>query len=140
MNATFSFSGALYAQYYLESDRYISERMLKNVDKATSSIVENGLHQFYTSLSDFKQQLLNRNQLIQEEEEAVHALTMQQLQKILFYMLLHLCIGAIVFIAEIIISKWKKWRYNDNQHHHRHHSRHPRHPRLNRRRVRPFTV
>lgn len=133
----FLFSGALYAQYYLESDRYISERMLKKVDKATSSMAENGLHRFYTSLSDFRQQLLNRNQLIREEEEAIHALTLQQIQKITFYLFLYWCISAIAFIAEIIISKWKKWRYNDHQHHHRHHSRQSR---LNRRRVRPFTV
>lgn len=105
-------SGAINSQYYLESGNYVPERMTNRIDRTTSLMTENGLYQFYLSLAAFKQKFVDRAYL-DEDEDDFQALTMGQLKR---PMILLFCLWAVamtLFMAEVIISKWKNQRDNN---------------------------
>lgn len=94
-------SGAIYSQYFLESSHLVSERLIEKIDRASSAMMESGLHQFSTNLNDFKQEFIDRELEI-GEENGFRALTMQQLNR---PMILIFCLWAfamIIFITEKI--------------------------------------
>lgn len=93
-------------QFYLQSNHYVPDRMLKNIDKTTSLMMESGLHQLYTSMTDFKQKLVDRVYAIVESED-FRALTMEQLKRPLILLFCLWGVALIVFIAETIASKWE---------------------------------
>lgn len=97
--------GSTHAQFFLESDHHVPERIIKRLDHATSSMVENGLHKFYLSLAIFKQKLIDRAYLEQIDDDS-QALTIEQLKRpmiVLFYLW---GTATIIFICEMTIFKW----------------------------------
>lgn len=103
-----SISGALNSQFFLESDNVVSQRTLQTIDKATSSMMENGFYRFYISIASFTQQLIEREYLEQNEEE-FQALTVDQLKRPLMLLFALFGVSVIVFIIEHIISKWNSY-------------------------------
>lgn len=83
--------------------------MLKKINEATSSMMEYGFHQFYTSIATFKQKLVDRVFLDQDDDD-LYALTMAQLSRPLVFLLLLCGLASIVFVAEIINFKWRNLR------------------------------
>lgn len=102
--------GSIISPFFLESDHYIADRTMKMIDKTTSSMMENGLFKFYTSLASFKQKFIERNS---QHENDFQALSMNELKRPM-KLLLGLCAFAtFIFLFEFAISKWRNWR---NQH------------------------
>lgn len=98
--------GFVSSQFYLQSEHYVPDRMLKKIDRATGSMMENGLHEFYTSLASFKMKLILRIYSMVEHED-FRALSVEQLKRPLILLFCLSAAAMIIFIAEIIISKWK---------------------------------
>lgn len=101
--------GSVGSSFYLESDHYVSDRLIKNINKATSSMIESGLHSFYMSLNSFKQQFIERAYFSQTDD-AFQALTTQQLKRPMILVFYLWATAVIVFIAEALVSKWNQWR------------------------------
>lgn len=99
-------SGSTNSQFFLESDHYVPERVINKLDKTTSSMMENGLHEFYLSLAIFKQKLIDRAYLEQIDDD-FKALTAEQLKRPMIVLSYLLGVAMIIFITECIISKWK---------------------------------
>lgn len=110
------FVGEINSQYYLESSHYVPKRLITSIDKATSSIMANGLHQFYMTFCDFKQKLIERThsylQSDDDDDDDDQALTMKQLKRPLILLLGMCAITVLVFIAEIVVYKWNNRRRN----------------------------
>lgn len=98
--------GAISAAFYLQSDHYVPERLLNKIDKRTSAMMENGMHQFYTSFTNFLRKLFAR-QFARSDDDDSQALTMSQLKRPMIFIFGLWGVAIIVFIAEIIIFKWK---------------------------------
>lgn len=110
-NLIFFTLGTISTQFYLESENYVPDRMMKKIDKATSSFVENGLRQFYESLVDFRQKLIDRVHLSQLDDD-IQALTFEQLRRPMILVFCLWGITIIILILEIFISKWNASRRN----------------------------
>lgn len=93
-------------QSYLQSEYYVPERILEEINEATSSMMASGLHQFYTSLATFKNNLVERAYSI-VDDDCTEALTMEQLKRPLILLFCLWGVALIVFIGESIVSKWK---------------------------------
>lgn len=98
----------------MESSHYVSERSLNKINKETSSIMANGLHQFYASYCDFKQKLIERAYLKQNDDD-FQALTAQQLVRPLIFLCCLCGVATFIFIGEIVAFQWK--HRNSNQIH-----------------------
>lgn len=84
---------------------------MENIDEATNLMIESGLHQFYTSFTDFKRKLTERHDVIKPDEDGddVQAMTLEQLRR---PMILTLClcgVAAVILIVEILVVKWIQW-------------------------------
>lgn len=104
----FDISGAISSQYNIESAQYISERLMKKIDQVTSSMMENGLHQFYSSMNEFRQKFIDREYSI-EEQDSFKALAMKQLKRPMILIFGLWVVAVIVLVGERIISKWIEW-------------------------------
>lgn len=83
--------------------------MLKMINKATISIAENGLHQFYDSFSAFQQSIIERDHL-EPEDEDIQALTVDQLWRPMILVFYLWGVTIVICIEEIIAFKRKHWR------------------------------
>lgn len=83
--------------------------MLKKINKATSSIAENGLHQFYDSFIAFQRNFIERDHLKQQDED-IQALTVEQLRRPMILVFFLWGVAIVIRIAEIIAIKWRHWR------------------------------
>lgn len=92
----------------MKSDHYVSKRTLAKVDKVTSSMMENGLHKFYTSFTAFKRQLFEWSKF-STEDDLEHALTMEQLWRPMILIFWLWGMALVAWIAEILIRRWKNW-------------------------------
>lgn len=97
--------GSISTRYSLTSDGYISNRMIQKIDGKTSSIMENGLYQFYQSFSTYLLELKGSKFVKRDEEDDESALNMQQLIKPLIHHfgLLAICLGFL--LIEVIIYR-----------------------------------
>lgn len=97
--------GSISTRYLLTSDGYVSDRMIQKIDSKTSSIMENGLHQFYHSFSTYLLELKGSRFLEQDEEEDTSTLNMQQIIRPLIHHfgLLAICLGFL--LIEFIIHR-----------------------------------
>lgn len=103
----FIFTGAVRYQFYLDSNRYISERFIKKVDTLTSSIMENGLYQFFVRISDFKRKFILRDDSSDDDDDT-EVLTIQQLKRPMILVFCLWSAAIFIFIAEIIVSKYRQ--------------------------------
>lgn len=101
-------SGAVSSPYYLVSDHYIPDRMLKKIDRTTSAMMENGLNQFFSAFTEFKRKLVARANLNIADEDDFQALSIDQLKKPVILMVGFCGIAVIIFIVEVIIFKVKQ--------------------------------
>lgn len=67
-------------EFVLQSDHYVPDRMLKEIDEVTVSMMESGLIQLYKSLAIFEQKLIDRAFTITDVDN-FRALTMEQLER-----------------------------------------------------------
>lgn len=107
--------GTLSSQYYLASDQYVPERMLRKVDKVTSSMMESGLHHFYRTFAEFRSKFSQRPNEHQDTDDIL-VLEIDQMirpMKIIFCLW---GLATVLFITEVIVHKWNKWR-NPSHHH-----------------------
>lgn len=101
--------GAVGSPFYLESDHYVSNRLLDRIDKMTSSMMESGLHAFYMSLNSFKQQFFERAYFSQTDDE-FRALTTQQLKRPMILIFGLWVLAVVVFMGEVCVIRWNQWR------------------------------
>lgn len=93
------------SQYYLESGQYVPDRLMEKIDKTKSSMMENGLYQFYLDFAAYRQKL-NRRIPTNQEDDDLQALTMEQLERPLVRILCIWSVAMIIFILEFIKMKW----------------------------------
>lgn len=105
--------GEILDRYKLTSDRYISERMIAKIDKVTNSMAEQGFYQFYHSISDFSQKWVFGK--FDKDEVDLQSITIEQLRRPIMIILLLNGIASILFVAEILIFKWLKWRNREQR-------------------------
>lgn len=102
------FLGEILNPLYLQSNRYAPERMLDRINRVTSSMMENGVHNFYTSIVAFKSKIFQRIHYAQLPNDDMQALTAKQLIRPMILVFSLWGMAVILFIVEIIIFKWKK--------------------------------
>lgn len=107
--------GEVLDRYSLTSNQYISERTITKIDKVTSSLAEHGFYQFYQSIADFakkkwSQKFYMSSRNSNNEDDLFQAIAVEQFKKPISIVLYLNGIATIIFIAEIFIFKWLKWR------------------------------
>lgn len=112
----FCLIGAINSRYYLESDEYVPERILKKIDKTTSSMIESGFHKFFSSFWAFTEKIASIK-LRNPENYIFQALTIKQLIRIVILLLYLLSISSIFFAFEVIIHKWNRSRNPNSRRH-----------------------
>lgn len=106
--------GEILDRYILTSDQRISERTITKMAKVIKTMTEYGFYQFYHSLSVFERKwLIGRayvNIGIDKNEINLESITIEQMNKPIMIALCLNVAATIVFIAEILVFKWLKWR------------------------------
>lgn len=92
--------------------------MIKKIVKVVNRMTEHGFYQFYQSFSRFKYKNIVEKvkQLTGNDEDEIELepIMLEQLKKpIIIYACLN-GIATIIFIVEILLFKWLKWR--DSKH------------------------
>lgn len=103
------FIGGIATYYYYQSDRYIPDRMLERIEKASSSMMENGLYQFFTSFVAFQRKLFEQSYNSKSDEDDMLPLTFEQLIRPLFLVFSLWGISIVIFAIEIMVYKWRNW-------------------------------
>lgn len=93
----------------MRSDQYIPERMKKDINKATNSMIESGLQRFYRSFTKFLTELRGYR-FLKNTEDDPRALTVEQLWGPLILSVYILCFATIILVIEIIVFKLKQRR------------------------------
>lgn len=109
------FVGELTDSYYLESDHYVPERILKKINIITSLMIENGLNEFYKSYEHFLDTVYVDHYYYKSDGEIkLDQMTMLQLKRAVYLVLCLYGMAVIVFMCEkayeIIIYKWNSMR------------------------------
>lgn len=99
----------VFSQYYLESNRYVADRLLKKVDHVASAMMESGLNKFYKEIVTFNQHLMDRDSLNQNENINFAALNIKQFQRNLCLFLCYIVISLLIFCVEVIVCKLFRW-------------------------------
>lgn len=95
--------------YYLTSDQYIPERMIKHIDRTTSLIVQTGLNGFYEDFAQFLFQL--RSSKILRSQDDLSVMDFHFLLNISTYFFLHsLWFSTIIFLIEISVQRFNALR------------------------------
>lgn len=96
----------------MEGEHYIPDREMKKIDRVTSLMMESGWYARWQSWIEFATPIyLNRRYGYPVEVGmAIQRIEIQHIRRMIF-LYLYLCgLSIIIFIAEILVSKWKKWR------------------------------
>lgn len=100
----------------LHSERFISGRTMKKMDRISNSMAENGLYQFYNSYTAFQKTHYKdsafQNVIIDayNQVEDITPLTFQHFKRVVVFILFLHAVAFVIFLAEILIFSWKKWR------------------------------
>lgn len=100
--------GSLPYGYYLESNKYVPERMLNSIDKKSSAMMASGLHQLYIKYSEFVFEMHSKIEHREDENDDEQALTMDQLKRPLILVFYLWGITLVVFIIENSVYYIKK--------------------------------
>lgn len=101
-----SFSGSIGTRYYLSSNEYVSDRVLKKIDTLTCSMAENGLRQFYISYGAFTHILHARKFTVKTVN--FHPFAVDRISSSLLLFTGILVFAGLFFVAEMAFPKWKK--------------------------------
>lgn len=104
----FIVQGAVVAQYFIQSDHYVPESTKMKIDQTTSSMMEYGFHRFYLSFAAYKEKLSDRLRPSSDDDD-FRPLTIEQLKRPLVVILYIMMMSAVIFVAEVVISKCKKF-------------------------------
>lgn len=91
---------------------YPTERLRERIDKVTSSVMENGLYEYFNSRYRFKKDIelgfpSARQHNSEVDDDDLHALNMGQMIRPLYIVIGLLILSILVFVGEIIVFKWK---------------------------------
>lgn len=102
--------------YYLVSEYYVPDRLMKRINNVTISMIESGLDKFFKSYTAFVQMMF-RAKYVEDDVDALQPLTLQQLKRPMLFIVSLYGVATIVFMLEksieiitIIWIKWKIWR------------------------------
>lgn len=105
-----SFSDAINSSFFLVSDHYVTERLSKIINKATSLMIEHGLYSFFTSINDFKRNILFRENSNHDDiDDDDRALTLEQLKRPIILIVCLWTAALFAFVVEVIIDKFSAW-------------------------------
>lgn len=103
-------SGTINSPFYLETFRHVPDRQLKKINKVTSTMMTNGLYQFYTSFAEFKQHFMFQEWSCQAIDDVdFHAFTLNQLRRPMLVIFGLWALATICFIVEHIVYKIMYW-------------------------------
>lgn len=107
MQNTFSFCivGSLQSSFYMAANDHVTDRLKNKIDRATSAMMENGLHQFYKSFTAYLTEM-RAQKLKRTEDDELHALTIDDLKGPLIFCSYLLSFILFVFFIEVIIRKF----------------------------------
>lgn len=96
----------------------VPERIIQRINRATASIIENGLANFYKSLADsLENRVFNSfNTRIgfgfkeMQDDDVVIALTIDQLKVPMIINSILLALASVLLVIEIIVYRVNKWR------------------------------
>lgn len=95
--------------YSVISEKHVPTRISRKINKATISMIENGLHKFYRSFGQFLIRLYGRK-VFDHKNDELPLLTMRHMI-VPFTMLSGLLgVSFIVLFIEIIVFNWNKRR------------------------------
>lgn len=94
-----------YGPFVIPSE-YISERVIHNVDRTMSSMLENGLFRFYETYSAFLMKLHIAQMPTNQTDKYI--VTKEQMRIPLIMYLLLTGFASLFFVVEIIIQRMKK--------------------------------
>lgn len=98
--------GSISKGYFLVSENYVPERMLRKIDEATSLMIESGLAKFYiSSMTHIKK--LNNLAIDFENNSTYEAVTLKSLRRPFMLLSGLMGIASAAFAIEIAIYKWK---------------------------------
>lgn len=101
-------------RYILTSEQHISERTISKIDEVANSMAEHGFYGFYQDIMDFKlKHLIGRLAQVKGmigDGVDLQSITIEQLRKPVVIVLCLNGIATIVFVIEILVFKWLKWR------------------------------
>ena len=111
--------GEINGQRKFYSNSIISQRMIDKIDRVTMSMVEHGFVHFYQSYLIYKEQrayakeffmfdiILNKTK---NDSNEFQSISVEQFKTPMIILLFLNGIATIIFVAEILVSKWLKWR------------------------------
>lgn len=100
-------SGSIHYPYHLTSENYISDQMKQKINRITSIMMENGIHQQIQSYNHWAHVIgiCGAN-----EEVDLITFTLEQLKRPMMLIISLWTFTALIFIAEISVHKWINWR------------------------------
>lgn len=104
------FKGSIPYAFNLKTNEHVPERMIKRINKATVSMIENGLQQFYKSFGIFLEEFMREKLNRMHNDDDAAALTMGQLKIPLIIYFILLSMASILLAIEIIVHRVNKWR------------------------------
>lgn len=102
--------GSLITHHNLESSHYVSEQMLKHLNKAIGGMMENGLHRFYTTYSEFMLQI--PKEIGKNGDDDGKAMKVIQLRRVLKLFLYLIALALVIFIVEMV-TFYARMLYNN---------------------------
>lgn len=112
--------GEILNQYLLTCKNVIPQRVIDKINQLTMSMVEHGFDYFYDSINEFSQKRLieklkivhfhMRGKKNEEDDQDLQPVTVEQLWPVIYIILSLNGIATIIFVAEILYSKWQNWR------------------------------
>lgn len=87
----------------MNSHQYIPERIINKVNKVTSSMMANGLHQFYEMFADYLI-TLRAHKILRVEDDDFRVISIEDLRIPLIFCSFLLAIALIIFLIESIFS------------------------------------
>lgn len=106
------FEGYVPWKYYLTSDQDIPQRMKVKFEAGITSMIENGLIQFFEKIAAFLIEM-KRQKLAQAAADDFHAIDITDLKGPLVLCLSLVGLACVVFLFEILIQKLV-WRRNNH--------------------------
>lgn len=84
--------------------------MLQKINKAISSIMENGLFQFYTNFGAF-QEKLDAREILGDEAPIFQPVPLESLQRPIKLILCLYGVALCLFLMEMMVHKWKNRKF-----------------------------
>lgn len=86
----------------MTANEYVPKRMINKIDRAAESMMENGLHRFYESLTTFMTKIqANKLSANQSDHSEIHALTVDDLRGPLIFCSYLLAFIGFIFLLEL---------------------------------------